>query len=368
MSELDAKTESKPEKIRDNQCASIAMATYNGARYLASQLADFAAQTCLPLELVICDDGSRDETPQIIADFASTAPFPVRIHHNDKTLGYRANFMRAASLCEGEIILFCDQDDRWKPDKIMELTRSFADPEVLLVWHQADLIDSQGFDLGRMLYKSKANSDRAPPLSSSPWEAPLGLTQAFRASLLRYSNHWPASLDPTTDAEPLAHDQWFVFLAGVLGAIAYCPKVLASYRQHEANTFGAKSYSLPLRERLKRRLSNAETSIEQRRRSAHLRADALQAIAAESTGAEYEYARRGEIAYRRLARHCGLRSAIYRKPDLLGRLAALASLVNNRGYGADPWRFGWAALAMDMALSVGPSTQRGVAPAAGQPG
>lgn len=366
MSELPAESGNKSATTRANQAASIAMATYNGARFLASQLADLAAQTHLPHELVVCDDGSRDETLQILANFAETAPFPVRIHRNDRTLGYRANFMRAAGLCEGEIVLFCDQDDRWKPDKIEELVRCFADPDVLVAWHQADLIDSQGLELGRLLYTAKPRSGRAPPLSASPWEAPLGLTQAFRASLLRFSSHWPASLDPTTEADPLAHDQWFVFLAGVLGTVAYCPKVLVSYRQHEANTFGAKSFNLPWHERLGRRLRDAEISVGQRMRSAQLRADALHAIAAATTGAERERAREGEIAYRRLARNCALRSAIYGKPDVLGRLAAVASLIARRGYGADPWRFGWAALAMDLAMSVGPRTRLNAAAVAGR--
>ena len=57
---------------------SIAMTTYNGARYLAEQLDSFAAQTRLPDQLVVGDDGSTDATAAILADFAASAPFPRR--------------------------------------------------------------------------------------------------------------------------------------------------------------------------------------------------------------------------------------------------------------------------------------------------
>ena len=65
---------------------SVAMATYNGAAYLARQLDDLAAQSILPAELVICDDGSTDNTLAILERFAITAPFAVRAHRNSERL------------------------------------------------------------------------------------------------------------------------------------------------------------------------------------------------------------------------------------------------------------------------------------------
>ena len=83
---------------------SIAMATYDGARFVAEQLASFAAQTRLPDELVVTDDGSTDGTLEIVERFAATAPFAVHIHRNPARLGYTLNFSEAVSKCEGEII------------------------------------------------------------------------------------------------------------------------------------------------------------------------------------------------------------------------------------------------------------------------
>src|SRR5262249_15697678 len=117
---------------------SIAMATYNGERYTRGQRESFAAQTHAPAELVVTDDTSTDNTVAIVEAFAKTVTFPVRLYRNEMRLGYRANFMHAASLCRSELIAFCDQDDYWYPKKIAASVEPFSDPEVLLVYHNAD--------------------------------------------------------------------------------------------------------------------------------------------------------------------------------------------------------------------------------------
>ena len=98
---------------------SIAMATYNGSKYLREQLDSLAAQTLPPCELVVTDDGSTDDTLGILDRFRRRAPFPVHLHRNEQRLGYRDNFLKAAQLCSGELIAFCDQDDVWMPDKLL---------------------------------------------------------------------------------------------------------------------------------------------------------------------------------------------------------------------------------------------------------
>src|SRR5580698_5355366 len=86
-------------KVGTMKSVSIAMATYNGARYVGEQLESLARQTVLPTELVVTDDNSTDNTVDIVTAFATKAPFPVHIEKNPKRLGYRDNFMKAVSLC-----------------------------------------------------------------------------------------------------------------------------------------------------------------------------------------------------------------------------------------------------------------------------
>ena len=151
---------------------SVAMATYNGARHIQKQLDSLAAQSYLPAELVISDDRSEDDTLAIIQDFAESAPFPVALHVNSDRLGYRRNFMKAASLSRSELIAFCDQDDRWYPHKLAVIVEAFARPEVLLAYHNADVVGQDGTRLGSLSeYRAKRRTNS--PMSSGRGSASL---------------------------------------------------------------------------------------------------------------------------------------------------------------------------------------------------
>jgi len=208
------------------------MATFNGAAYLGQQLADVAAQTSLPSELVVCDDGSSDDTLIILERFAASAPFPVRIHRNSERLGYRANFLKCASLCQSDLVAFCDQDDRWLPTKLAAMLACFDDPDVLLAFHGAEIIGEDERPLGRLPQRPRPTG-KSPPLSGSPWTFALGFTQVFRRWLCDCDRWWPLSVDQYRADEPLAHDQWYFFLASVLGTIVNVETPLVRYRQHE---------------------------------------------------------------------------------------------------------------------------------------
>ena len=96
---------------------SVVMATFNGARYLDEQLQSIVEQTILPEELIICDDGSSDNTIQIIQNYEKI--LPIKLIINVLRLGVAANFKKAAALAkQGNYIAFADQDDIWNLDKL----------------------------------------------------------------------------------------------------------------------------------------------------------------------------------------------------------------------------------------------------------
>ena len=102
---------------------SIALCTYNGGRFLGEQLRSLREQTKSPFEIIVCDDGSTDETPQLVRDFAASVDFPVVFVANEANLGSTRNFDQAIRLCRGEAIALCDQDDLWAPNKLERLTQ-----------------------------------------------------------------------------------------------------------------------------------------------------------------------------------------------------------------------------------------------------
>ena len=215
---------------------SIAMTTYNGERFLGEQLSSIVAQERLPDELVVADDQSADRTWEILTDFARTAPFPVRLHRNETRLGWRGNFMSVLARCESDLIALCDQDDVWDPAKLGIAERAMDEPDTLLFFHDAWLIDGTGQRTGPANIFSLP--ERSPPLSVYSFFSPYGFSIVCRRSLLALSDLWGQSTDSNDRGNRAPHDQWLFFLATVLGAVRYSPERLTGYRQHVSNAVG----------------------------------------------------------------------------------------------------------------------------------
>lgn len=326
---------------------SVALCTYNGAEFLPEQLASIAAQTLPPDEVVICDDGSSDRTLSILADFVKAAPFPVRVEHNRQQLGYRANFMKAASLASHDLIFFCDQDDIWLPAKIATVAAAFArERDLLLVYHNAVLVDALG-DGDQPLF---AVAGQRAVLAQQPmpaWHYTLGFTQAFRRELLTYNHLWPTSLDHMTHAV-MAHDQWFIFLAAALGRVGYLDERLVRHRQHASNTYGVRQSSRWRRWRS--RMSHEPEWDRLAEHAADRRAEILQSL----TQLDGAPSRLSEAAtlYRRLAEHHRRRWKLYRSTSTTERARSYFALASAGGYAGQPWSLSRQAAPRDLLAGV----------------
>src|SRR6476469_4151602 len=97
---------------------SIALATYNGEKYLQFLLDSLLAQTYHYLEIIAVDDRSTDKTVELLRQYSLLYPH-IKVYVNESNLGFIKNFEKAVSLCNGEYIAMCDQDDYWLPENIM---------------------------------------------------------------------------------------------------------------------------------------------------------------------------------------------------------------------------------------------------------
>ncbi len=216
------------------------MGTYNGARFIREQLDSLQGQTYAPLEIVICDDGSTDDTPEIVREFAKTAAFPVRLHINETRLGYADNFLKASLLCKGELIAFCDQDDVWYPDKLQSCVDAFGS-DTLLCSHDADLCDEHGTVVGEHVTGVKTGKHEA--LALKPWDIYFGFTCVFRRELLEIIDPALRPFDDRDARFRMSHDSWVYFVGNSLGDTAYVARRLVKYRQHGSNLYGSKDLS-----------------------------------------------------------------------------------------------------------------------------
>lgn len=105
---------------------SLALATYNGIKYIEKQLASLMKQTRQFDEVIIIDDASIDYTYDFIKNFIiKNSLSNWRLFRNDKNIGYILNFRRAVAMCTGDIIFTCDQDDIWHSDKAETMEKLF---------------------------------------------------------------------------------------------------------------------------------------------------------------------------------------------------------------------------------------------------
>lgn len=219
--------------------SSIALCTFNGARYLREQLDSFLAQTVLPGELIVCDDGSTDDTPVLLKDFARRAPFPVRVVRNQPTLGTIKNFERAVDLCSGTWIFLSDQDDVWLPDKIRVFTEAAtARPDVRLFAGDADLVDADNRSLGRRLWSSLGFTEA----EQRTFEMPAGARLlAVRNKITGATCAVHADLKPLLLPFPAVwfHDAWIALLAAATAPCGLVREPLVRYRQHGSQQVGA---------------------------------------------------------------------------------------------------------------------------------
>ena len=344
----------EPNHIADS--ISVAMATYNGAKFLRQQLDSIAAQSRMPTELVVTDDASTDDTVAILNEFAATAPFPVHIHRNPSRLGYRANFMRAMSLCRSDIVALCDQDDLWEANKTEAAMQAFADPDVVLFFHSAWLIDDAGGMIGPA--DILALPPRSAPLSFYPMINPFGFSMVFRRALTRFAEHWSASIDSVEATNRMAHDQWIFFLASVFGVIAYSDARLVRYRQHGGNAYGWKPWTAGVWERLFTKLHDNGGTHLQFAAAAAARGRILRAIlqtapARSLSPAERERGERCATFYEGLSSRLALRGEIYMAPRLHRRIFACLRLLRVGGYGRGTmWNIGPKAMVKDVALGL----------------
>jgi glycosyltransferase involved in cell wall biosynthesis len=235
---------------------SIALCTYNGARYLQEQLQSLRQQTRLPDELVVCDDGSTDATLSILQQFVDTAPFPARLIRNERNLRSTKNFEKAIGLCTGDWIALCDQDDVWSPEKLSRQAR-FLDERSNVggVFSDAELIGANSEGLGTRLWygihftaheRAQMNAGHAVPVllrKNVVTGATLMFRAALRPKLLPIPSIW-------------VHDGWIAWMLALHSQLAFIDQPLVRYRVHAGQQIGVESIAmartLGLRERRKK--------------------------------------------------------------------------------------------------------------------
>ena len=208
---------------------SVCMATYNGSKYIKEQLESILSQLPEDAELIVSDDGSKDDTLDLVRNFRDTR---IKIITGPGK-GPVKNFENALREAKGEIIFLSDQDDVWQPDKLEKVLSAFdADTECVL--HDAVVTDADG----KMLMPSffawrKVHHGVLGNLMKNSY---TGCCMTLTKELVTKALPFPEGIE--------MHDWWIGLLAERDGASKFIDDKLIHYRRHGENANSLDGYGI----------------------------------------------------------------------------------------------------------------------------
>ena len=224
---------------------SVALCTYNGEKYIASQIESILNQSLPVDEIVVCDDGSSDSTLDILNAIKDSCAIKIHIHQNKTNLGVCANFEQAISLCQGDVIFLSDQDDIWKPNKVQTVVSWFSQNKgkaavftdaILITEDNKSFIDKTLWECIGFNKKMRKYFDKGLDLESFFINKATGATMAIRKEL-----HFPYAQYCNNDN--VLHDYCLALKALDNSSLGYIDKPLIQYRIHGNQQAGI-SYQL----------------------------------------------------------------------------------------------------------------------------
>lgn len=205
---------------------SVCMATYNGEKYLKEQIDSILEQLTEHDELIVSDDGSLDETLNILGRYKDSRIKIVHHVKNSKQL-YNfcyptQNFENALINARGDIVFLADQDDVWVDGKIRKMVSKLATCDIVL--SDCSFVDANLSIL--TVSKIKFEKVKIGALRNLYKNGYLGSSIAFRRNILDFALPFPKNVP---------HDLWIGLVGGYVGKFEILPEVTMLYRRHDSN-------------------------------------------------------------------------------------------------------------------------------------
>lgn len=221
----------------------ILLATFQSERFLNELLDSILAQTDTEWTLLIRDGGSTDSTENILQSYQAKYPDKIRILPGGRASACR-NFAKLAEASSAELVMFCDHDDIWKPDKI-ELSRKAYEAETvqipsdtpIMFFSDMTITDHHLKPIAKSFFRNEHIDPRRLKLEHLLLQnVPSGCTMLVNRSLLKRAIPIPE--------RAVMHDHWLALCTACFGHFVYLPTQTLLYRQHSKNVFGASGYGI----------------------------------------------------------------------------------------------------------------------------
>ena len=216
----------------------ILMSTYNGQQFLAEQIRSIQEQSYTDWTLFIRDDGSSDNTKEILKDFEHQDS---RIHliDSDKSdnLGVIKSFHKLVNHDRADYYFFSDQDDVWLPNKLelsLKEAQNYLADLPLMVYMDLKVVNQDLKIMTESMVKSQSHHANT--------ELVQELTENTVTGGVAMINHALAEMWQETD-DILMHDWYLALLASAFGNLVFIDQPGELYRQHSDNVLGARTLS-----------------------------------------------------------------------------------------------------------------------------
>lgn len=213
----------------------VAVALYNGSRFIEQQLDTIRLQTTKPDKVVLCDDGSKDNTVQIVREYIKKYNLDDSwfLYQNEVNLGYIKNFYKAISLCDTDLVFLSDQDDIWKEDKIEKMSNIMKSrKDIKLLCCKYGIIDANGVEQHSVVEPESKENGNLKQVSISD------VMRAYRwpgMLMCLRKEYFQNIISQVNDCE-VAHDFMLVALSSDSGGFYEYNYVGAYHRRHGNNT------------------------------------------------------------------------------------------------------------------------------------
>ena len=214
----------------------ILLASYNGEKFIAEQIDSLLNQTFKDIRIVIRDDGSSDNTPAIIEEYAEKYPGIIEVVHDDAVCkSPTKNFFELLKHARADYVMFSDQDDYWLPYKVqitldyMKRTERENPGKPVLVFTGLEVVDEKltSMDKFMALEIEKAHYDFGKLLLGN---CVSGCTEMLNRAVYENVGEYDELMN--------IHDWWIAQYASACGVICHVPMALILYRQHSNNCIG----------------------------------------------------------------------------------------------------------------------------------
>lgn len=215
----------------ENPLVSILTANYNYARYLGEAIESALAQTYTNFELIVCDDGSTDNSCEVAEHYVRRDP---RVRLLRKENGGQVSATNAAYReCKGQIVCFLDADDRFLPEKLKTVVDAFrSHPNSGFAGHRMFRTDAVGRRNGVVPSISDPPSGWYGPFLVRYGGLPYGLAFGPAICLRREISDL---IYPVSEGFVTGPDAAVMALAPLLTPLIGIPAPLVEYRYHGRN-------------------------------------------------------------------------------------------------------------------------------------